>query len=318
MPGCRPHAAKLLLTHLGFLSISNQRRHRIVPLAASESLLRDLEKLDAVPERESVKVAVLFARSGHDTVDDMVNNQSVTQEFSDFLLGLGWPVDVSAHIGIRAGLEPSICDTSLYFATRNVEAVFHVPYLLRINNPPSSSPGVDASATSLSGLHAKAPISKRSQMRSFFHHLAQDDLVYIIWMEDPTSYLSIPKKIGRGHLFIFVHPMPHSSGLYLVRLHPGPGSGSTVQIGSGSALSSRRAGPDDLHFVGPLTDGMVVSRQALSALIRATAIAGHGHANNRKSGAASGYRRPHFQRGHEIESIINRHKNMAKFFTGAF
>lgn len=177
-----------------------------------------------MPERESVKVAVLFANSGQDTVDEMLNAKEITQEFTDFLHGLGWPVDVSTHPGQRAGLDASICTTALYFATRSVETVFHVPYVLAVQGGGGST----APAGALGQDALSKPTSRRSQMRSLFHQLAQDDLVYVVWVEDLTSYLTLPKKIGRGQFFIFVHPIPNSWGLYLIRLHiSGVGSSNT-------------------------------------------------------------------------------------------
>jgi hypothetical protein len=242
-----PHAARLVLAHIGLLSIANQRRHRVVPLVVSESLWRDLEKFDNISERESIRAAVLFARSGHDTIDEMVNNTAITQEFTDFLQGLGWAVDLAEHHGLHAGLNESTGRTALYFATRNVEAVFHVPYAL--NLPLSSpSPTLAAAMAPLTPSATKPLTAKRSLMRSVFQQLTQDDLVYIIWIEDLTAYLTIPRKLGRGQVFIFVHPVPNSWGLYLVRMHTAMG---TPQVVGGGGSRSTSQSTDETQVRSP-------------------------------------------------------------------
>ncbi|KAI9013630.1 hypothetical protein DFJ74DRAFT_682735 [Hyaloraphidium curvatum] len=232
-----PQAARLVLTHLGFLSIANQRRQRVVPLVVSESLCKDLEKLDRMPERECVRAAVLFARNGLDGVDEMLNNQSVSEEFVDFLHGLGWAVDPDSHPGYLASLDARTCKTALYYATRTVEAVFHVPYTLK--QPPAPDvPGVQSSTA------GKPESSRRSVMRSLFHHLGQEDLVYIVWIEDINGYLNIPKHLGRGHFFIFVQPLPGSPGLYVIRLHS-VSIGTSLHSGGPAASRSATSSADD-------------------------------------------------------------------------
>jgi hypothetical protein len=143
---------------------------------------------------------------------------------------------------LHAGLHESTGRTALYFATRIVEAIFHVPYALNLplSSPSPTLAGALAPATPST---ARPVTAKRSQMRSVFQQLTQDDLVYIIWIEDLNGYLSIPRKLGRGQVFIFVHPVPNSWGLYLVRMQTATG---TPQVaGGGSSRAASQQTPDE-------------------------------------------------------------------------
>ncbi|KAJ3343028.1 hypothetical protein HDU93_000198 [Gonapodya sp. JEL0774] len=368
-----PQAARLLLTHLGFLTLQN--RHRVAPLALTDGLLRDLEKLDKLPDRDCFGVTILFARSGVDSVDSIIHSPSISYDFEQFLHSVAWPVDVKVHRGYRGNLDPTICDTAPYYANRNVEVVFHVPYYIRappsgglkdthkapttpsqpLGNirpkratgdqsphiPPtqpgslmaastvvemptdlltgdstgdvnestpdmipntSSHPPDSTTPASKSQIPSQSSTAKRIALRSTFLQVSQDDLVYIVWVEDMKHFLTIPKKVGRGQVYIFIHPLPKSPGLYFVRLH-------TV----GGAISA-----DDILVFGPLLDGMVVSRHAIGHLVRITAISAHMHCS---SSAGRNYTRPFMQRRHEVEELCKRHRKslgLSAFYCDVF
>lgn len=79
---------RLFFTHFGFMSLQN--RKKLVPLQFSESLLKDLDKLDKLPERECVGVTVFFLKTVHDHPSDIFMSGDMSLDFENFLQSLGW------------------------------------------------------------------------------------------------------------------------------------------------------------------------------------------------------------------------------------
>ncbi|RKO93932.1 hypothetical protein BDK51DRAFT_11033, partial [Blyttiomyces helicus] len=118
---------RLFLSQMGYLNLEN--RPKLVPLAVTPSLLRDLEKFDSLPERDCFGVSVLFSRSGSDSAEDILQPKIISSDFDEFVYCLGWPVDLRTHAGYKGNLTAVTCATAPYYANRNVEVIFHSPYL---------------------------------------------------------------------------------------------------------------------------------------------------------------------------------------------
>jgi hypothetical protein len=82
--------------------------------------------------RECFGISVLFCRSQSSIADDVLSPESVSHDFSHFIKTISWPVKLATHKGYRGNLTTGICDTAPYFASQNIEIVFHVPYFMRI------------------------------------------------------------------------------------------------------------------------------------------------------------------------------------------
>lgn len=220
-------------------------------------------------------------------------------------------MDIGTHIGYKGNLSSKTCKIIPYYADRNVEFIIHCPYFMEptvfdnINVATSSATSSPASARSGKGgsppkLDINLPdnldvtespevnfkiedSSNIPQAKNEFIQIVSEDLVTIIWIEDFTQALSIPKKLSNyfqqqqnstkpspqqpsppsqqfaqnGYLYLFVHPLPHVPSLLWIRLVMLNGT------------------PDPMLF-GPLYDGMVISRHSLM-LVRNTVIAAHLH-----------------------------------------
>ncbi|KAJ8359230.1 hypothetical protein SKAU_G00157550 [Synaphobranchus kaupii] len=163
--------ARLLLSHFGFLSLEALKEpgnSRLPPhLIALESALPgffdDIGYLDLLPCRPFDTVFVFYMRAGQKSSQEILRNvessANVQHHFLEFLLSLGWPVDVGQHPGWTGSIYTSwsinACDGSegmpqdetitlgdtgggvfngekrvLYYADALTEIAFVVPSLL--------------------------------------------------------------------------------------------------------------------------------------------------------------------------------------------
>ncbi|KAI8809231.1 hypothetical protein BJ742DRAFT_677009, partial [Cladochytrium replicatum] len=129
------------------------------------------------------------------------------------------------------------------------------------NEANNTSHGSSHPRTGLSSEESPENVTKVFQnIDELFSHITEQDLVYIVWIEDFHRVNLIQSKLRENStvmFIIFIHPLPNTPGLYLIRL-----------------LSMNRS-CDDFTLIGPLTDGLVVSRHALGNLVRTTAISAH-------------------------------------------
>ncbi|KAJ8257305.1 hypothetical protein GJAV_G00184170 [Gymnothorax javanicus] len=113
--------ARLFLSHLGFLSLEALKEpanSRLPPhLIALDSTLpgffQDIEYLDLLPCRPFDTVFIFYVRAGQRGYQEILRNvessDDIQPHFLEFLLSLGWPVDVSRHPGWTGNLETSWC-----------------------------------------------------------------------------------------------------------------------------------------------------------------------------------------------------------------
>ncbi|EGF76898.1 hypothetical protein BATDEDRAFT_92176 [Batrachochytrium dendrobatidis JAM81] len=124
-----PQAFRIFLAEFGMLDLGHQAK--IAPLQLSDMLIRDLEKLDRQPERDSISISVMYCQAGNVSLETILYPDHLPESFDEFLWSLGWPVDIKSHTGFKGNLTANICETAPYYANGNVEAVFHCPYLVR-------------------------------------------------------------------------------------------------------------------------------------------------------------------------------------------
>uniref|UniRef100_A0A3Q3FK96 Ral GTPase-activating protein subunit beta n=1 Tax=Labrus bergylta TaxID=56723 RepID=A0A3Q3FK96_9LABR len=111
--------ARLFLSHFGFLSLEalkEPNNSRLPPhLIGLESSLPgffdDISYLDLLPCRPFDTVFVFYVRAGQKSSPEILRNvessSSVQPHFLEFLMSLGWPVDVGRHPGWTGHLDTS-------------------------------------------------------------------------------------------------------------------------------------------------------------------------------------------------------------------
>uniref|UniRef100_A0A8D3EFM9 Ral GTPase-activating protein subunit beta n=1 Tax=Scophthalmus maximus TaxID=52904 RepID=A0A8D3EFM9_SCOMX len=111
--------ARLFLSHFGFLSLEalkEPNNSRLPPhLIGLESSLPgffdDVSYLDLLPCRPFDTVFIFYVRAGqkssHEILRNVESSSSVQPHFLEFLLSLGWPVDVGRHPGWTGHLDTS-------------------------------------------------------------------------------------------------------------------------------------------------------------------------------------------------------------------
>ncbi|CAG8471495.1 1327_t:CDS:2 [Acaulospora colombiana] len=276
------------MSQMGLISLDN--RHKVVPLQISERLIKDLERLDSLNERDCLSTSVYYVRSGVEDLESIINPASISEDFEKFLNSLGWPVSLDSHPGYKAKLNSSFCKTTSYFADRTVEVIFNIPYVIHLPNPEASS----------------------GSLTTLFRDVSADDLVCIVWIEDILSMHNVPSKVGQSVLvYIFVHPLQNATGLYWIRIIiPTASNASGVnekKHGKGKVSWSAditKLAENHLAF-GPLVDGMIVSRHTLGSLVRNTAISAHEACRN----ILDMQSKPYSVRRQFIEEMHHRYKS---------
>jgi hypothetical protein len=242
------HLARLFLSHFGMSSVES--RESIVRLPSSPELLRDLEALDALPEREIISCSVLFIRSGGQPVHEILKDESVSKDFVNFVHSLGWPVDPRKQNTWNNYPTEALVRSFPYFANSMVELTFHVPSLL--------------------------PISLQEKHRDDLHSLLAEDLVTVLWIEDLQDMLSLPSKLQtQSIIFICISPLPDedSVGLYRIRIMVTSTATMPMSSPSSQATSAGQSSLGEAVFLfGPLLDGMIVQREAIGRLVQETVI----------------------------------------------
>ncbi|XP_072305681.1 ral GTPase-activating protein subunit beta isoform X6 [Eucyclogobius newberryi] len=111
--------ARLFLSHFGFLSLealkepNNSRLppHLIGLDSSLSGFFEDISYLDLLPCRPFDTVFIFYVRAGqkssHDILKNVESSASVQPHFLEFLLSLGWPVDVGCHPGWTGHLDTS-------------------------------------------------------------------------------------------------------------------------------------------------------------------------------------------------------------------
>ena len=228
----RSVAGRALAAQLGYLTPYG--RAALTPLEASAELYGALRALDGLPERETLRVGVLYQRAGmgeHEALG--VPHAQTSPQFRAFAQALGWLVDTATHTGFLGGLDRkgSTGRSALYYADFATEFAFHVAPLM-----------------SLASGNASASDEERAKKR----RVLGKDYVLIVWSDD-GSYDAAAFPNMQQNVKIVISPLPRTDGLYKVVVH----------------CSDRlREKP------GPLRGTTVVSRRALAPLVRLTALSG--------------------------------------------
>jgi len=188
------NASRLLLSHLGFLSLANRHRFSLVqPFDATApfNFLSGFKVLDQCLEREVYSVAVVYCAPGQLTEEAFLeNSQTYTNlhpDYEDFINSLGWKVKLCDHLGHKGNMNEKIHgEFSPYYSTYDYELMYHV-------------------MTSI-------PNSERQESKK---KLLYGDKVLISWVDDIENYSLKTFKYDVS-VNIVIHPT--KSGLFRIRI----------------------------------------------------------------------------------------------------
>jgi len=181
-------SCRQFLRQFGFI---DDRRMQIKLLKQDERLIRELRHLDSQRCRETHKIAIIYIANGQSEKAEILSNSSGSQNYEQFLSGLGWMVNISSHEGFMGGLQRSRStnERALYFASSTKEVIFHVSTVM--------------------------PSETEEDRHRKLKHIGNDE-VHIVWSEHSRDYHQdiIPTKFG--DVIIVIYPL--SNGLYKIRV----------------------------------------------------------------------------------------------------
>lgn len=174
------YLCRLLLNDLGMNSWDRRKSFHL--LKKNSKLLRELKNLDSRQCRETHKIAVFYIGEGQEDKCSILSNTEGTQAYEDFVSGLGWEVDLATHCGFMGGLQRngSTGNTAPYYATSNVEVIFHVS--------------------------TRMPSDSDDSITKKLRHLGNDE-VHIVWSEHTRDYRRGIIPTDFGDVLIIIYPM---------------------------------------------------------------------------------------------------------------
>uniref|UniRef100_A0A8C1YT44 Ral GTPase activating protein, alpha subunit 2 (catalytic) n=1 Tax=Cyprinus carpio TaxID=7962 RepID=A0A8C1YT44_CYPCA len=163
------YLCRLLLNDLGM----NSWDRRCIPF----HLLRCFSH-----HRETHKIAVFYIGEGQEDKCSILSNTEGSQAYEDFVSGLGWEVNLATHCGFMGGLQRngSTGSTAPYYATSNMEVIFHVS--------------------------TRMPSDSDDSITKKLRHLGNDE-VHIVWSEHTRDYRRGIIPTDFGDVLIIIYPM---------------------------------------------------------------------------------------------------------------
>uniref|UniRef100_A0A672J5L2 Ral GTPase activating protein, beta subunit (non-catalytic) n=1 Tax=Salarias fasciatus TaxID=181472 RepID=A0A672J5L2_SALFA len=368
---CKPPApsqefqtARLFLSHFGFLSLEalkEPNNSRLPPhLIGLESSLpgffEDISYLDLLPCRPFDTVFIFYVRAGQKSSPEILRNvessSSVQPHFLEFLLSLGWPVDVGRHPGWTGHLDRSwslnSCSenndtqqagepqTDSYSGGhgRKLRSVTLLQ-LHRYKIIPLSDSTVEADTnTDLMPSILKQPnltlelfpnhsdnlesAKKRSSTGKSFPQLGPETKVFVVWVErfDDIENFPLSDLLAETSTGLEAS-MSNSTSCRSGLLEKDVPLIFIHPLKTGLFRIRLHGAVGKFGMVIPLVDGMVVSRRALGFLVRQTVI----NVCRRKRLESDLYNPPHVRRKQKITEIVQRYRNKQlepEFYTSLF
>jgi len=210
------HYCRLLLSHLGFLT--NENRHKFCFLTKNKRLQRSLQQLDKINGRETIKVGLIYVAEGQEDQNVILRNETKTRPFQDFVLGLGWTVDITKHRGFDGKLDRQNNTTgrySTYWADAQKEVMFH-----------------DITAM---------PTKENDEQQIHKKRHVGNDNINIIWSEHKKDYDPFTIKTQFNHVHIIVYPL--CNGLYRIQVRQKPNVAAFGPLQDGMVVSKAVLAP---------------------------------------------------------------------------
>ncbi|OQS01370.1 hypothetical protein ACHHYP_01171 [Achlya hypogyna] len=188
---------RLWLAQLGILPNESTVGHNhVLILENGVKLERSLKHLDKTPSRETIKIGVVYVGPRQTHQHEILGNTAGSTEYEEFLLELGWPINLATHKGFTGGLDHNAKSLSngpstVYFANSTTEVVFHVVTMMptKANDPQQ--------------------IDKK-------RHVGNDH-VHIVWSDNPQAYSQSTITSNFNFVQIVIFPLRNTSeGLFLI------------------------------------------------------------------------------------------------------
>jgi len=345
-PSSQFQTARLILSHLGFLSIPALRGNidspipRLVALENdSERFVQDLEALDKLSPRTFDTIHAYYVRSGQTTEREILANTwagDLSPLYLELLAGLGWPVSVATHPGWTGdnatswntsdepessgstGPGPARFDGStsvLYWADVSSELAIVVPSGPDQQSRPASSLAPDnisinsSSSYERSDADDRGPVSLSLDLEREGQPRRKAGSAF--QPPDARARNSSDHKVG----VVWLESIEDSCtlpdlGNYCLTIFVHPLSTGLLRI----KLSGVQG---KMSLATPLVDGMVVSRRAVGPLVRQTAL----NMCRRRRLEQDSYQPPHVRRKLKIQDLVQKyrsHMTEAEFFAHLF
>eukprot|EP01088_Endostelium_zonatum_P019161 TRINITY_DN6479_c0_g1_i2.p1 TRINITY_DN6479_c0_g1~~TRINITY_DN6479_c0_g1_i2.p1 ORF type:complete len:680 (-),score=165.81 TRINITY_DN6479_c0_g1_i2:77-2116(-) len=189
--------SRLLLSHLGFLSLDNKPNFLLLQndVLKPFNFSQNFTKIDATNERETFSAGVVFIpkHSSSLSADQILALDSASSDFYDFISNLGWGVDLATHKGYTGtppnfALDANLCSVAPYYSDLNLEIIFQVSTLIK-------------------------DLSSRKKFLG-------SNKVLITWMDE---FMSMDKLAGTEaqasvKYNIVISPLPRTGDLFLVKI----------------------------------------------------------------------------------------------------
>ncbi|KAG8131890.1 putative Ral GTPase-activating protein [Naja naja] len=346
--------ARLFLSHFGFLSLealkepANSRLppHLIALDSSVPGFFDDIGYLDLLPCRP------------FDTIlKNVESSRNVQPHFLEFLLSLGWSVDVGKHPGWTGHVSTSwsinsFCDEegseqdevicsedmgasifngqrkALYYADALTEIAFVVPSHVESLTDSLESNVSDQESDSNMDLLPGILKQQALTLELFPNHtdnlsraippMGPETKVYVVWVERYDDVENFPLSDLVSETSTGVETTTNSSTSLRSTT---PEKEVPVifihPLNTGLFRVKVQGATGKFNMVIPLVDGMIVSRRALGFLVRQTVI----NICRRKRLESDSYNPPHVRRKQKIADIVNKYRNKQlepEFYTSLF
>lgn len=297
--------------------------HALHPIKLTNEVLDSLKNLDNICIREGISLSVLnlphdIFKSNDmelDSLSRILLPEDISEEFISLIHSLGWKTNVNDLKSYSGGLKRNnhrneqyndslaYADETIYYSDDKTEFIYHIPYL------------IDAykSINHFIPDYLKDKSISNGFKESFFNHIASNDRITILWVENSDftfsdlnslfikkpssdhnkdknretltsinvnqSQLSLSSSIGNGTLIDSKPSFISSSLIYIAicRIESLPGL-YRIRIHYNSEFSNNQK-----RNIGPLQDNCVVSRQILGKVLRDTILSAHLEIRNKLS-----------------------------------
>ncbi|ETE70670.1 Ral GTPase-activating protein subunit beta, partial [Ophiophagus hannah] len=361
--------ARLFLSHFGFLSLealkepANSRLppHLIALDSSVPGFFDDIGYLDLLPCRPFDTVFIFYMKAGQKTSQEILKNvessRNVQPHFLEFLLSLGWSVDVGKHPGWTGHVSTSwsinsFCDEegseqdevicsedmgasifngqrkALYYADALTEIAFVVPSHVESLTDSLESNVSDQESDSNMDLLPGILKQQALTLELFPNHtdnlsraippMGPETKVYVVWVERYDDIENFPLSDLVSETSTGVETTTNSSTSLRSTT---PEKEVPVifihPLNTGLFRVKVQGATGKFNMVIPLVDGMIVSRRALGFLVRQTVI----NICRRKRLESDSYNPPHVRRKQKIADIVNKYRNKQlepEFYTSLF
>ncbi|KAH0794016.1 Rap/ran-GAP family protein [Histomonas meleagridis] len=153
-----------------------------------------IEKLQKETHRLGVKIGVVYVGPNVENQNQILATtiEETSTHFKEFILGLGWPIELRTHSGYDGGMDLNRNGTtSIYYSDFLDEIMFHIAPLI--------------------------PTDYKDEQQIYKKRHIGNDHIHIVWCEQGKDYdiTTITSQFNKAHIVIY----PLNTGLFHVDIH---------------------------------------------------------------------------------------------------